>query len=531
MRHVLHEFLWLVRRRRVMLIVHALLWAALTAAAWNYAELFGVARLSAILHFALLFMAGALALDAGDAVPAAGTTSFWRTRPPRWHSVLFAHFCYVVVGLAGPAIACWAVNGLLLDQTASQWLEGMMTPAMLIAALLVLVALSSLASGWLRGPGVILICGSLVAAGVWLQWLLEEQLTNRESRWSGFPGPLTDPWRFFFVASLVPAAEMMLIWAAWLRRSLNRGVIVAAGLWLILAPPMIWLAVRRLGVRELTIAATVPGDDSSADVRVAGLLKISGVPESSEIALLDDISATWPGLPPSWGDRGGPYLDWYGLGHGGREAYFSIPRAGSWMRSQFPSGTRWYSNVPVTEDAQYWRLHDWEWQGPMQARLQGTAKGRLIAPGSCFSVKLEAGAEGARDGTHLRIVELKPGELNLRIHLELRHAYYSFYSEVDPASHVFVLHLPELTAALLRAGEGSMNFQAPQFSGEKGFLDVSMPDAELAAGARWTPEVLRGAELWHFAPGEETPFIAVPEEGIVTLYPEFDAGKDPLNAR
>jgi hypothetical protein len=527
MRHVLHEFLWLVRRRRVMLIVQALLWATLTAAAWNYAELFGVARLSAILHFALLFMAGALALEAGDAVPAAGTTSFWRTRPPRWHSVLFAHVCYVVVCLAGPAMVCWVVNGLLLDQTGSQWLEGMMTPAMLIAALLVLVALSSLASVWLRGLGVILICGSFVAAGVSLQWLLEEHLTGRESPFSGFPGPLTDPWLFFFVASLAPAAGMMLIWAAGLRRTLNRGVIVAAGLWLILAPPLIWLAVRRLGVRELTIAATVPGDASSADVRVAGLLKISGVPEGSEIALLEDLSATWLGLPPSWGDRDEAYLDWYGVGYGlsmysWRSAYFSTPRAGSWLRSQFSGGTRWYSNEPVTEDLQYWRLYDWEWQGPLQARLNGTAKGRLIAAGSCFSVQLEAGAEAARDGTHLRIVEVKPGERNLRIHLELRHAYYSFFSERDPAPHVFVLHLPELSAALLRSGEGWMDFQAPQFSGARGFLDISMPDAELAAGARWTSEVLRGAELWHFAPGEDTPYIAIPEEGIVTLYPPED---------
>lgn len=52
-----------------------------------------------------------------------------------------------------------------------------------------------------------------------------------------------------------------------------------------------------------------------------------------------------------------------------------------------------------------------------------------------------------------------------------------------------------------------------------------MPDAEQAAGARFTPEVLRAAELWHFAPAEATPFLAVPAEGEMTLHPP---GKLPL---
>ncbi len=42
----------------------------------------------------------------------------------------------------------------------------------------------------------------------------------------------------------------------------------------------------------------------------------------------------------------------------------------------------------------------------------------------------------------------------------------------------------------------------------------------MASGNRFTPEVLRGAELWHFAPGEATCFEARPEAGVVLLHPE-----------
>jgi len=535
MRHVLHELLWLMRRRRTTLIIHALLWFALTVASWIWLSPFGLVGGFQFLHCMLLTMTGALALEAGEAARASGTSTFWRTRPPRWGSMWFAQVLYLVVTLMGPALLCWTVNGFLLDQTAAQWRANALTPLMLLAGLLVLTALSSLSSGWGGSLSVLFLCGSGIAAGVSLQWLLEEQLNRRdwpEGFHGGFPGPVTDPWRYIFIAAVVPAAGMALLWAARMRWMFSGRVLVAAGVWFILAPPLVWLALRRLGVRELTIMARVPGEVVPADVRGAGFLKLAGVPPWAEVTLSDDIRATWPGLPEGKGHRFGPSLYWFG-GYWYRSystAWFT-PSVGERMREHFPAETRWYSSDFDETRTEGWWLYDWEWDGPLQARLGRIAAGRLIAPGRGFSVPLKAGAAAAQDGTHLRIKEVIPGILNLRVHLELRHTFYSFFDERDPAPHVLVLHLPALPAAIVYSQEGWLSFHAPQYSGDQRELDVTMPDAEQAAGKRWTPEVLRGAELWHFSPGEATPFIAVPEEGIVTLYPEFDAGKDLLNER
>ena len=176
MRHALHECLWLLRRRRALLILHALAWCALTWVSWAYDEESGSRIGFGILHLVLVAMTGALALDAGGAAPAAGTQTFWRTRPPRWRMVWLAQVLYILLALMGPALLCWAVNGLLLDQTAAQWRAGLMAPAMLFAALLVLAAMYSLTDGWEGGLKVLFVGGGLVTAGVFLQWLLEKHL-------------------------------------------------------------------------------------------------------------------------------------------------------------------------------------------------------------------------------------------------------------------------------------------------------------------------------------------------------------------
>ena len=155
MRHLLHQFLWQVRRQRSLLAVHAELWFILTWLVWalsgtawtedlylhEQAVLLGLTAL-------LLGLTALLALESAGADPARGTDNFWRTLPPRLRTVCLAQVVFVVVALAGPALVCWLINGLVLDQTPAQWRAGMAEPVGIVSALLVLTGLRSLARGW-----------------------------------------------------------------------------------------------------------------------------------------------------------------------------------------------------------------------------------------------------------------------------------------------------------------------------------------------------------------------------------------------
>ena len=520
MRHALHEFLWLLRRRRTLLTLHALAWFALTWISWAYSEETGSRQGFLALHLFLLTMTGLLALDAGEAAPAAGTRTFWRTRPPRWRMVWLAQLLYVLLALMGPALLCWMVNGLLLDQTAAQWRAGLMAPAVMLAALLVLTVLRSLADGWEGGLVVLFVAGGLIAAGASLQWMLEEHIEElRRSPMviAGKYHSTTDLAWFFVIAFLVPAAGMTAVWRAGMRRQLAKWSLVAGGVWLVCAPPLIWLALRDARTAKLTLVANGPGETARAGERILGLLKVQGLPEDREmIDIVDYPDVDFADPPdPAWPE----ILHVYPIGWTHAPVPWLTPRAGERVRAHFPAPTRWYADAAGEARLGDFALYECEWHQPLRAKLSGALIGRLAAPARGFSLPLTAGASAARDGTHLHITAVQPGLANLRLRLEVRHAFSEFYQMHDRARLVLVLHLPALPAALLISDNNAGDFHSLQCSGDHLRLDVTMPDAEYAVSARWTPEVLRGAELWHFAPAEETPFVAVPEEGIVRLYP------------
>src|SRR5262245_28344431 len=108
MSKILHLVLWQGRRGRDPLAVHALLWFGLTWFSWRDDD--GTVSLFVgfrTLHFILLGFTAMLALDAAAADPAAGTDGFWRTRPPRWHTVLASQSLFAALFIAGPPMLCW----------------------------------------------------------------------------------------------------------------------------------------------------------------------------------------------------------------------------------------------------------------------------------------------------------------------------------------------------------------------------------------------------------------------------------------
>jgi len=543
MNHTRHQFLWMVRRRRALLATYALGWAVAWWLSWQSCDGYelmegvevGPRALFSSLHILLLIMAGSLALDAGEVAPAPGTDTFWRTRPPRWRPVWLGQVFYIIVALAGPAIGCWTVNGFLLDQSAAQWRAGLLAPVGLVCVLLVLTAVASLAGQ--RGVLPLTLVG-LIAGGALVAKVVAEEVENLNRRYGGFPELVGNFGAFLMVVSVVPAAVVALVWVLELRRDGGRtrdlpSIIYQmqhedwkATLWrwrwkfgtaaaLLLLPALTWLVVRRLVVVELSLAPAVPGEKPAAGEVTLGILKARGMPEGMEFTSWEDrLGTEYVGNDRLVETRGSVQLEQSWSVH----PDWLTGAAGARLRGAFPAGTRWYSDE-AGEGSYWFSLGREPGAETVRVKLSGGIRGTLYAPAKGFEVPLEAGADIARRGTRLRVIKVEPGQRNLLVRVEVRQSAPAFYEDGVVLKGVLVLHLPALPAAVVMEERQVLFFLSPQCAGALVELRMTMPDAEQAAGARFTPEVLRGAEMWHFAPAEATPFLAVPEEGEMTLHP------------
>jgi hypothetical protein len=523
MSHTLHQLIWMVRRRRMLLAFHALAWFVLTWISWqSWTEenLLNSETLALNLYACLAVLTGLLALDAGRADPSAGTDTFWRTRPPRWRAICQALALYVIIALAGPALVSWAVNGFLLRQTSAQWCAGMLEPLCLLSALLALTGLSSLVRGWTGTITVFGVAGALIYAGTSLVVILDEKWRNSFDSWheswseyAAIPSAL-----FYTVVCAAPALAIIALWSGAMRRPPRVWMFIAAALWIVLVPVLAWLPLSRSDRMGLTYTVRIPGEATTSTERDLGLLKLRGVPEEAKLDIsYDSVEFSWLNAPGGIPPRDYPILVadsavW-------APGWFNA-KAGEQIRSLFPAATHWYSDGIGEASLREYNLRRAQSREPLEVRLKGGICGSVYLPGGTHStLPLHSGATGPSGGLWLRILEVEPGSRNLEIELMVRQFGSLLPMRPKSIEGVFVLHFPAVPAAVLLYNRERFVPRSPQCSGGRLTLRLTMPDAELAAGARWTPEVLRGAELWHFAPGEETPFIAVPEEGIVTLYP------------
>lgn len=522
MSHVLHQLLWMVRRRRMLLAGHALLWFVVTWISWQPwvdENLLDSRTLTFRLYIVLAVLIGLLALDAGRADPAAGTDTFWRTRPPRWREMCLAQTLYVIVALSGPALLCWAVNGFLLRQTGAQWCAGMVEPLCLFSTLLVLAGMASLVRGWTATPAGFGVAGALIYAGTSLLVIVDEKWKRPYEAWyesEEIPFAL-----FCAVVCAAPALAILALWCGAMRRRLRGWMFTAASFWLALAPVLAWLLLSRSGRKELSYTARTPGEEIVPQERALGLLKMRGVPEHVALDIRNGSPGfTWLNVP----DRLGPVHILFETPQSRWTPGWLGEHAGEHLRSLLPAATRWYSNgigeARLPEYGMPQKILRTQFREPMGGKLEDVIIGSLQGlEGTHFTVPLEPGATGAGGGLWLRVLEVTSGSRNLAIELMVRRTGSLLPFDPDLHDGVFVVHFPAVPAAVVLYDDGRLQPRSPQCMGGREVLRLTMPDAELAAGVRWTPEVLRGAQLWHFAPGEETPFIAVPEEGIVTLYP------------
>jgi hypothetical protein len=143
--------------------------------------------------------------------------------------------------------------------------------------------------------------------------------------------------------------------------------------------------------------------------------------------------------------------------------------------------------------------------------------GELIAPAHGFAVPLENGKSGAGRGIRLRVDRVKAGRKNLEIDCTWWQSRWD--RERRSQDDILVLYLPAIPAAVLLEASRIFHIRSLNCVCSYQTLGVTMPDAELVRGVRFTAEVLDGAQLWCFAPGESSAFVAVPTTDVVQLQP------------
>ncbi len=134
-------------------------------------------------------------------------------------------------------------------------------------------------------------------------------------------------------------------------------------------------------------------------------------------------------------------------------------------------------------------------------------------------MRLENGTTAADSGTRICIDQVKASSRNVEVVYAIWQSWSAFRARSLVEETVSILHFPAIPAALLlNERVAHQQFRSPQLGYRVKILQITMPDAEMVRGVRFTSEILHGAELWHFMAEKETLFEAKSEEGPVTLH-------------
>ncbi len=499
MRHALHHYAWLLRRFRGALFLYVALWSAVAFVQWGTAWGTKTDDYALMSHWLLLAVGGVVWLSALQQDPLPGTAAFWRTRPVRGPSLWASQAAFLLTGIAGPPLACWLLNGLLLDNTATQWSAGLWDTALIVCPLLAVAGVASFA-GRSFGLAVATFLGGVA-------WMISIWFTLRAGAMSahvGRPGVPDLLESAMWLWMLYPAACCVVAWSF----SFKAGRIMPRGVSLILAliigPTAISYLLPRQ-VREQPAQLSLhPSGVAIPGAYDFGGIQFSGMPQG-QWPLLSESALRTPD-----GNRAGGVI--------GTETITSLPAAA--FASLLPAGTRWYHSLP-NRRPQEW--HPRETPPEIWSVLQGHVRGALVAPDVLLSLPLQGGAAHAANGTrvHLRGVHVSGHELVLAADVFLaaslgqtvRSRLTTLSGSVDAVLLPVllpVLHFPSAGFAVILEQTERETFRTWQTDAVQVELRTAVPLAESLLGADWSPATLDGARflVCHLRPAGE--FVALP---------------------
>lgn len=524
MNHTLHHLhaLWL--RFRAAIACYVLAWAALTLMVWQLPFEGYWARAAKGLHWALTGLGAALLACALAQDPAAGSDSFWRTRPARWAAVWRSQLLFLLLAVAAPPLLCWAVNGLLMDNSPRQWLHGSLDVITILSVLFILAGVASFARSW-HGLILSLIAGGLIAWGAgWVAHLAygwtQDGSGPHEIRYSY---ALIDRHYFLFLAGLGICGLAAWVWG--MRSSLQRERRLGISMLALILPPALFTG------SGLLIAGTEPplSLPVSARLRAGGQNLRSCVISYPEVPPRQAAVTTWSRLTPL-DPRPGTAADSDGvISHSmGKSLPDSIAK--DVVLAALPKGVTWHTTAGGTSETTI-DLHG-SARNSGQIRLTGSAGGVLVTPVRLASVPLVNGAAAASRGSHLHVRSLTNAGTSLQLTLEVRGAAGG-REIVLPDSVPFtgygeqrwfaVLHFPALRLAILCGESFSESAASWQSRIRTSVMDVALPLSEAVRGVLFDQTTLSGAEVIVFGLQAQGEFIATPDDSILKEPPPTSA--------
>lgn len=515
MSHLLHHFLWLLRRFRRALLIYFIAWCVILTAVWTVPQYFYAANVIFSLHGALAAVAVGLVLAVVWQDPAPGTDTFWRTRPPRWRAVWSSQLAFTFLCVAGPFAVCWLVNGLMLGCNAQQWQHAAQDIAVILSLLLAWAGIVSFTRGWYS-----LLAAGLVAYGVYMLGLFFvfyfRQPVNPQLSyaWTSLP-------QWMAAAGLLPGVVGLLVWGLGLRGHgrLLRGsmlcVILAGGplaLWSLMQPqpavgPTLELvrsdlateSERRAQRGNLVLRDLPPG---TAWLPAIGHTVFRHV-ESDRIRILNP-----PRSNPGGYELAG--VRYYPPGIENHHPVFATLPVAS-IHGHLGAGTQLHSTRQVYGSSEKPPVPGWyvSWNKDLATPITvtGSEHGHIYRLTPLASVPLEAGASAAGRGTRLRVHSIKPAGQQLHILADMHFASGLLARFLPPEggpmpgnlSWIPVLHFPSGEFAILAQNAArSPDPRSLITTSLRLELDTFIPAAEAIQGRTFTPELLHGARLHLF---------------------------------
>lgn len=496
----MHHFLWLVVRFRLALVIYLAAWMLLMTSTWLDPAWMPFDRLAFPLHWGLVAVGSFVLRDAIWQDPGHGTDSFWRTRPPRWKSLLASQWMFLIFCIAGPAILVWWINGLLLDNSARNWTEGVWDMVGVVALLALAGAGASFSKSW-RGMLLVFFVGlgSHLCGVFWLwKW--------NSPRWMNFGSGNSSFMFQLMIYWFLPAVLGAVVWACGLKYGKTWLRAILACLVLFIMPSitsLLWLEGTMTPRTDQTITVAAYSGSLRSDEQRFGDLVLRGLNPGQHVANLES-HLNLGHINPNSTVNSRTVL---GFDSGRRtDLDFAIRDylGEGELRALFPPETRWYSGFSGLPGKPSWNL-DIPQKLDSWFQLDGHVTGVLTSMKRLAEMPLVEGASACGNGVriHTEGLMVTEDEISFDATLWMPASLLrptTFASQTNGMANegriLYVLQFPAIPmAALCHNVDRDSRLMSWQTMRAHLRISITVPTAERIRRIRFTPETMRDARL------------------------------------